>query len=90
MPLYVPKSIISLSLTEERLKAIFNEHDANGDGSLTKEELSKAFQKLGSRNPGWRARRSLRHADANGDGSISFDELKELVKYAVKQEYFVN
>ncbi|XVF64034.1 hypothetical protein PTKIN_Ptkin09bG0134700 [Pterospermum kingtungense] len=89
MPLYVSKSI-NVTLNEERLKAIFKEHDTNGDGCLTKEELSKAFQKLGSRNPGWRARRSLHHADANGDGSISFDELKELLNYAVKQEYCVN
>ncbi|XVE70051.1 hypothetical protein DITRI_Ditri10aG0040400 [Diplodiscus trichospermus] len=89
MPLYVPKSI-NLTLNEEQLKVIFKEHDINGDGRLSKEELLKAFQKLGSRNPGWRVRRSMHHADKNGDGSISLDELEELVKYAVKQGYGVN
>ncbi|XWS25630.1 hypothetical protein CRYUN_Cryun27aG0084400 [Craigia yunnanensis] len=89
MHLYEQK-FINLSLDEEKLKVIFKEHDTNGDGRLSKEELLKAFQKLGSRNPGWRVRRSLHHADRNGDGSISLDELEELVKYAVKQGYVVN
>ncbi|XWS21175.1 hypothetical protein CRYUN_Cryun30bG0032800 [Craigia yunnanensis] len=89
MPLYEPKSI-NLTLNEEQLKVIFKEHDTNGDGRLSKKELSEAFQKLGSRNPGWRVRRSLHHADTNGDGSISLDELEALVKYAVKQGYGVN
>ncbi|KAH1097060.1 hypothetical protein J1N35_013981 [Gossypium stocksii] len=89
MPLYIPKSI-NLTINEEQVKIIFKEQDTNGDGRLSKEELSKAFEKLGSRNPGWRVRRSLHHADADGDGSISVDELEQLVKYAVKQGYCVN
>ncbi|EOY14494.1 Calcium-binding EF-hand family protein, putative [Theobroma cacao] len=89
MPLYVPKSL-NLTLNEGQLKAIFKEHDTDGDGCLSKEELSKAFQKLGSRYPGWRVRRALHHADTNGDGSIGIDELDELVKYAVKLGYGVN
>lgn len=89
MPLYVSKSI-NLSLNEEQLKVIFKEHDTNGDGRLSREELSKAFQKLGSRNAGWRARRSLHHADKNGDGSVGLEELEELAKYAVKQGYCLN
>ncbi|KAK8707986.1 hypothetical protein V6N13_059034 [Hibiscus sabdariffa] len=86
MPLFVPKSI-SLTLNEEQLKALFKEHDTNGDGRLSKDELLQAFRKLGSRNPSWRVRRSLSHADGNGDGSIGLEELDELVKYAVKQGY---
>ncbi|KAK8624317.1 hypothetical protein V6N13_065664 [Hibiscus sabdariffa] len=89
MPLYMPKSI-NLAINEEHFKAIFKEQDTNGDGRLSKEELLKAFEKLGSRNPGWRVRRSLHHADTDGDGSISLNELEELVKYAVKQGYGVN
>ncbi|KAK8497711.1 hypothetical protein V6N13_103469 [Hibiscus sabdariffa] len=89
MPLYMPKSI-NLAINEEHFKAIFKEQDTNGDGRLSKEELLKAFEKLGSRNPGWRVRRSLHHADIDGDGSISLNELEELVKYAVKQGYGVN
>lgn len=70
-----------LTFTEGQLKALFKEHDVNGDGRLSKEEIKKAFQQLGSRFPGWRVRRSLHHADTNGDGSIGVDELDELVKY---------
>ncbi|XVF36260.1 hypothetical protein REPUB_Repub19eG0042700 [Reevesia pubescens] len=88
MPLYVPKSI-NITLNEEQLKVVFKEHDINGDGRLSKEELLKAFQKLGSRNPSWRVHRSLHHADSNGDGSISLDELDELVRYAIKLGYGV-
>ncbi|KAE8713416.1 BRI1 kinase inhibitor 1 [Hibiscus syriacus] len=89
MPLYAPKSI-SLTLNEEQLKALFKEHDTDGDGRLSKEELLKAFRVLGSRNPSWRVRRSLSHADGDRDGSINLEELDELVKYVVKQGYGVN
>ncbi|KAF2309833.1 hypothetical protein GH714_005320 [Hevea brasiliensis] len=88
MPLSVPKSV-SGTYTEGQLKAIFKEHDANGDGRLSKEEMKKAFQQLGSRLPGWRVRRALHHADANGDGSISVDELDELVKYVGQFGYSI-
>ncbi|KAI9200453.1 hypothetical protein LWI28_008180 [Acer negundo] len=83
MPLYVPKSA-SVALTAEQLKAIFKEQDADGNGRLTREELRKVYEKLGSRYPDWRVRRSLSHADTDGDGSISLDELDELVKYVLK------
>ncbi|KAJ0024525.1 hypothetical protein Pint_08797 [Pistacia integerrima] len=61
----------------------FQKNDVDGDGRLTKEELKKAFEQLGSRNPGWRVLRAFRHADNNKDGSISLEELDELVKYVV-------
>ncbi|KAH7567398.1 hypothetical protein ACOSQ2_011038 [Xanthoceras sorbifolium] len=86
MPLYVPKSA-TVAVTAGQLKAIFKEQDADGNGRLTKEELRKAYEKLGSRNPDWRVRRSLSHADTDGDGSISLEELDEVVKYALKQGY---
>ncbi|KAJ9186729.1 hypothetical protein P3X46_002272 [Hevea brasiliensis] len=90
MPLSVPKSVNrDMSFTEGQLKALFKEHDANGDGRLSKEEIKKAFQQLGSRFPGWRVRRSLHHADSNGDGSIGLDELDELVKYVGKFGYSI-
>ena len=88
MPLSVPKSAKgSFCLTEEQLKAIFQEHDANKDGHLSKEEIKKAFQQLGSRLPSWRVKRALSHADADGDGNISVEEMGELVKYAADLGY---
>ncbi|KAH7523613.1 hypothetical protein FEM48_Zijuj06G0030500 [Ziziphus jujuba var. spinosa] len=55
--------------------------DVNKDGMLSKEELKRAFEELGSRYPAWRAGRALSRADANNDGHISLDEIKELVAY---------
>ncbi|OAY22908.1 hypothetical protein MANES_18G036100v8 [Manihot esculenta] len=88
MPLYVPKNVTG-TYTEDQLKALFKEHDVNGDGLLSKEEIKKAFQKLGSRLPGWRVNRALHHADINGDGNIGLDELDELVKYVIKFGYSI-
>ncbi|XP_050212744.1 calcium-binding protein CML38-like [Mercurialis annua] len=88
MPLSVPKSAKgSFCLTEEQLKAMFKDNDSNGDGLLSKEEVKKTFQLLGSRLPDWRVKRALRRADADGDGNISMQELSELVKYAGKLGY---
>ncbi|KAJ4834871.1 hypothetical protein Tsubulata_043166 [Turnera subulata] len=78
---------VNYSLNEAQLKAIFKEHDADGDGRLSKEELKAAFHRLGAHLPGWRVKRSLRHADVDGDGNISLGELDELVKYAKKFRY---
>ncbi|KAJ8762219.1 hypothetical protein K2173_007375 [Erythroxylum novogranatense] len=83
MPHNVPKAS-NLTHTEE-LKTTFKHHDADGDGKLSREELKKAFQKLDSRFPGWRASKALQHVDTNRDGSISFDkEMDALVKYVME------
>ncbi|KAK2660338.1 hypothetical protein Ddye_006871 [Dipteronia dyeriana] len=87
MTIHVSTKPGSMVLTAEQLKAIFKEQDADGNGRLTREELRKVYEKLGSRYPDWRVRRSLSHADTNGDGSISLDELDELVKYVLKIGY---
>ncbi|KAF5747053.1 putative Calcium-binding EF-hand family protein [Tripterygium wilfordii] len=86
MPLYMAKCA-SVNLTEGQLKTIFKEHDINGDGEISKEELKKAFQKLGSWFSDWRVRGALQHADTNGDGSISIGEIDDLIKYAIKFGY---
>jgi Ca2+-binding EF-hand superfamily protein len=83
----VPKKIPP---TEEVLRDIFKKYDANGDGRLSKAELTDAFRHLGSRMPGWRASRGIHHADVNGDGFVSEEELSELVKYAKKHGYSVS
>ncbi|KAA0060897.1 putative calcium-binding protein CML10 [Cucumis melo var. makuwa] len=69
------------SLSEEQLAWIFKKHDIDRDRKLTKEELARAFDYLGSR---WTARRvkgALRAVDANGDGVISMDEMSKLIVY---------
>ncbi|GMY28636.1 putative calcium-binding protein cml26 [Fagus crenata] len=70
------------TLTEDQLQKIFKKYDFNNDGLLSKEELKKAFDYLGSCIPGIRASHGIHHADANRDGYVNEEELNELVKYA--------
>ena len=86
----IPSNYSRDPLTEQQLKEIFEQHDANGDGQLNKAELKEAFRYLGALIPGWRVNRALHHADANGDGFISEKEMKDLVNYAAKFGYTVN
>ncbi|KAF3960842.1 hypothetical protein CMV_014480 [Castanea mollissima] len=71
-------------LPEDQLRKVFKKYDTNNDNLLSKEELKKAFEYLGSIIPGFRANRGLHHADANKDGYINEREMDELVKYAVQ------
>ncbi|KAJ0045375.1 hypothetical protein Pint_05985 [Pistacia integerrima] len=56
-----------VNLTEEQLKGLFWQFDTYGDRRLSKQELNKAFNNLGSSFPAWRTWRALCHADENGD-----------------------
>ncbi|KAL0017368.1 hypothetical protein SO802_004437 [Lithocarpus litseifolius] len=71
-------------LPEDPLREVFKKYDTNNDNLLSKEELKKAFEYLGSIIPGFRANRGLHHADANRDGYVNEGEMDELIKYAVR------
>ncbi|KAL0017366.1 hypothetical protein SO802_004435 [Lithocarpus litseifolius] len=75
--------------TEDLLRKIFKKYDTNNDNMLSREELKKAFEDLGSLIPGFRAGRGLHHADANRDGYVDETEMDDLVKYAVKVGFTV-
>ncbi|KAM7514213.1 hypothetical protein LguiA_003796 [Lonicera macranthoides] len=92
MPIWtpIPKRRANYDLSEDQLKGLLKRYDTNGDGKLSKEELSVAFRQLGLRFSWWRAGRAIHHADANDDGYISEDELHELVKYAKKWGFTIN
>lgn len=75
------------ALDEEKLRAIFKEHDVNGDGHLNKEELKDAFRRLGAYVPSWRADRAIYYTDIDIDGVICEEEIDELVSYAVEYGY---
>merc|ERR1711865_198773 len=53
---------------ESKLKPLFDKIDADSDGSVTKEELAKAF---GDAQAGDQV---LNDCDANKDGAVTFDE----------------
>ncbi|KAI4336969.1 hypothetical protein L6164_015434 [Bauhinia variegata] len=66
----------------EKVRAILKEVDGDGDGRLTRDELKKAFDKLGAWFPAFRTKLALNAADKNGDGVISGDlETEELIYY---------
>lgn len=69
----------SIPFTEQQLLNIFQSHDVDGDGKLSRDELKNAFKYLGSRWDAYRTDQALRQADANDDGYITEDELKKLV-----------
>ena len=75
--------------TEDQLRNIFKKYDTNNDNMLSREELKKAFDYLGSLIPGFRADRGLHHADANKDGYVNEREMDDLVKYAVQVGFTV-
>ena len=79
----------TLPPTEDQLRQIFKKYDTNNDNLLSREELKKAFNYLGSIIPGIRANRGLHHADANKDGFVNEREMDELVKYAVRAGFSV-
>ena len=76
-------------LPENQLRNIFKKFDTNNDKKLSREELKKAFDYLGSIIPGFRADRGLHHADANKDGYVNEEEMNELVKYAERVGFTV-
>ncbi|KAJ9674433.1 hypothetical protein PVL29_023777 [Vitis rotundifolia] len=79
----------SVPYTKQQLHEFFKEHDKNGDKFLSKEELTKAFNDLQSRNPGFRAWRAMGKADADGDQHISQQEMEALLDYAVGIKYHI-
>ncbi|KAJ4849713.1 hypothetical protein Tsubulata_041641 [Turnera subulata] len=75
------------TLTKAQLEKIFMKFDTNGDNCLSRAEMKKAFDYIGSNFPGFRATQALRYADANGDGQIDMKELDDLINFAHKIGY---
>ncbi|CAJ2675433.1 putative calcium-binding protein CML10-like [Trifolium pratense] len=73
----------NIAMTEKQIRDILMKADSNGDGSLSKDELKKAFKEFGSRMPCWRVSCCLRKADTNRDGKISKEEIDLVVDYVL-------
>ncbi|KAF3447148.1 hypothetical protein FNV43_RR12328 [Rhamnella rubrinervis] len=75
---------------EKKLREVFKDHDADGDGRLIRNELREAFRQLGAWFPAFRAARALAYADTNGDGFINHCELDQLVHYVAHHGYTID
>ncbi|KAL0910002.1 hypothetical protein M5K25_020923 [Dendrobium thyrsiflorum] len=62
------------------LKRVFQMFDRNGDGSITKKELSDSLSNLGIGIPDSELQSMIDKIDANGDGCIDIDEFGALYK----------
>ena len=85
--MYLENISFKSSPTEDQIRRVFMKFDLNNDNRLSKEELRRAFEYLGSIIPSFQAQRALYNADANGDGYVNEEEMDELVKYAVRSGF---
>jgi hypothetical protein len=64
----------------DALQNLFNDIDANGDGSITKSEFENALGAGGTNTAA--ADKVFGELDSNGDGTVSLDELKSALQSA--------
>ncbi|CAJ1955558.1 unnamed protein product [Sphenostylis stenocarpa] len=69
---------ISLSMDPNELKRVFQMFDRNGDGRITKKELSDSLENLGILIPDKDLSLMIERIDVNGDGCVDIDEFGEL------------
>ncbi|WP_018353321.1 EF-hand domain-containing protein [Longispora albida] len=63
---------------EEELAEAFRVHDADGDGFVTKDEMTTLMQTLGDAPTAEEIDAAYAKSDANGDGKLDFAEFKAL------------
>jgi len=63
---------------EERLRKIFRSIDLDGDGSLNATEITKAFEKSGSKPSPTEVFAMIAEADTTGNGVIDFNEFVQM------------
>ncbi|XP_010557084.1 PREDICTED: calmodulin-like protein 7 [Tarenaya hassleriana] len=68
------------------LKRVFQMFDKNGDGRITKKELSESIQNLGIYIPDKELTQIIEKIDVNGDGCVDMDEFGELYKSITGEE----
>jgi Ca2+-binding EF-hand superfamily protein len=62
------------------LKNAFNVFDVNGDGNISKKELSSVLKQLGQKLTEKQVNEMLKQADKDGDGFINFEEFKKMTQ----------
>jgi len=75
----VIKGASSISEAEEQLLECFKKWDADGSGSISKDEFEHAMQGLSTKLSKSQAEKLFLEADTNGDGIISLEEMHEFL-----------
>lgn len=71
-------------MTVEEFKEWLRKFDTNGDGCISRDELSKAIESVGKWFSRWRSSQWIRKADVNRNGVIDDDEIENLIVFAEK------
>ncbi|KAJ4968584.1 hypothetical protein NE237_015285 [Protea cynaroides] len=71
-------SLLQGSMDPAELKRVFQMFDRNGDGRITKKELSDSLQNLGIFIPDEDLVQMIEKIDVNGDGCVDIDEFGAL------------
>ncbi|KAK4254177.1 hypothetical protein QN277_009591 [Acacia crassicarpa] len=87
MPVHGTIPISKPPLNEKTVRELLKKADINGDGNLSKKELKKVFEEMGSNWPKHRTWLCMLNTDSDGDGEISASEMNKLVAYIMKWAY---
>ncbi|KAF0933534.1 hypothetical protein E2562_018792 [Oryza meyeriana var. granulata] len=63
---------------QAELRRVFELFDRDGDGRITREELTESLERLGMPVQGEELAATIARIDANGDGCVDMDEFAEL------------
>ncbi|KAL3653254.1 Calmodulin-like protein 3 [Castilleja foliolosa] len=65
-------------MDQAELRRVFSMFDRNGDGKISRSELSESLEKLGIHIPEKELKQMIEKIDVNGDGFVDVDEFGEL------------
>ncbi|KAL2332214.1 hypothetical protein Fmac_019795 [Flemingia macrophylla] len=76
---------IATAMDPQELKRVFQMFDRNGDGRITKQELSESLENLGILIPEKELSVMIKKIDVNGDGCVDIDEFGELYQTIMEE-----
>uniref|UniRef100_A0A0E0K249 EF-hand domain-containing protein n=1 Tax=Oryza punctata TaxID=4537 RepID=A0A0E0K249_ORYPU len=69
---------------QAELRRVFELFDRDGDGRITREELTESLERLGMPVHGEELAATIARIDANGDGCVDMDEFTELYESVMR------
>lgn len=78
-------SLVKAPMDAAELKRVFQMFDRNGDGRITKKELSDSLENLGIYIPDKELAEMIEKIDVNGDGCVDIDEFGALYRSIMEE-----